>query len=122
LAEDLAPVLALTERMLRRCGYQVLAARDGEEALEMAAKHAGTIDLLVTDIIMRKMSGWLLADRLRAVRPGLRVLFVSGQVDESVDGAMSGEGSAFLPKPYTADELLEQVRVLLESRRAAAAP
>ena len=71
---------------------------------------------------MRKMSGWLLADRMRALRPGLRVLFVSGQVDDAVDDAsVNGDGSAFLPKPYTADELLEQVRILLDTRRAAGA-
>jgi signal transduction histidine kinase/CheY-like chemotaxis protein len=123
LAEDLAPVLALTERMLRRCGYQVLTARNGEEALERAEHYSGAIDLLVTDIIMGKMSGWTLADKLRARRPGLRVLFVSGQVDDSVDGAaMSGEGSAFLPKPYTADELLEQVRLLLDVPLRRSAP
>jgi len=121
LAEDLAPVLGLTQRMLQKCGYQVLTARDGVEALEVAEKHTGPIDLLLTDVIMPKMSGWVLAERMRAARPGLRVLFVSGQVDDGVDSnAIGGEATAFLPKPYTADELLEQVRLLLETpaRRA----
>jgi signal transduction histidine kinase/CheY-like chemotaxis protein len=123
LAEDLAPVLGLTERMLQRYGYQVLTARDGEEAMAAALNHPGPIDLLLTDILMPKMTGWVLAERLRNVRPGLRVLFVSGQVDDAVESAViAGEGTAFLPKPYTADELLEQVRILLESplRRPAA--
>ncbi len=116
LAEDLAPVLGLTERMLQRFGYQVLTARDGEEAMAAALRHQGPIDLLLTDILMPKMSGWVLAERLRNVRPGLRVLFVSGQVDDAVDSAaIGGDGTAFLPKPYTADELLEQVRLLLEN-------
>jgi two-component system, cell cycle sensor histidine kinase and response regulator CckA len=121
LAEDLSPVLSLTQRMLQNCGYQVLTARDGEEAIALAEEHPGVIDLLVTDIIMPRMSGWTLAEKLRAQRPGLRVLFISGQVDEAVNAAALGsEGTAFLPKPYTADELLQQVRVLLESpvRRA----
>jgi signal transduction histidine kinase/CheY-like chemotaxis protein len=117
LAEDLPPVLALTERMLKRCGYHVLTARDGEDALAVAEKHEGPIDLLLTDVIMPRMSGWVLAEKLRSLRPGLPVLFVSGQVDDTVDGnAIGGEGTGFLAKPYTADELLEQVRVLLESR------
>ncbi|HWM88939.1 MAG TPA: ATP-binding protein [Kofleriaceae bacterium] len=116
LAEDLAPVLSLTERMLQRCGYHVLTARDGEEGLAVAQKHPGTIDLLLTDIIMPKMSGWVLAEKLRAQRPGLRVMFVSGQVDDAVDSnVIGGEATAFLPKPYTPDELLEQVRLLLEA-------
>jgi CheY-like chemotaxis protein len=126
LAEDLAPVLSLTQRMLQKYGYRVLAARDGEEALALAVQHPGAIDLLLTDVIMPKMSGWVLAERLRAVRPGLRVLFVSGQVDDAIDGnAIGGDGSAFLPKPYTADDLLEQVRLVLESppqRAACQAP
>jgi signal transduction histidine kinase/ActR/RegA family two-component response regulator len=116
LAEDLAPVLNLTERMLQRFGYTVLTARDGEEAMAVALGHPGQIDLLLTDILMPKMTGWVLAERLRNVRPGLRVLYVSGQVDDAVETAvLAGEGTAFLPKPYTADELLEQVRILLES-------
>jgi signal transduction histidine kinase/ActR/RegA family two-component response regulator len=121
LAEDLPPVLSLTQRMLQNCGYRVLTARDGEEAMTIAEQHGGAIDLLVTDIIMPRMSGWTLAEKLRVLRPGLRVLFMSGQVDEAVNGTPLGDGeSAFLPKPYTADELLQQVRVLLETppRRA----
>jgi signal transduction histidine kinase/CheY-like chemotaxis protein len=116
LAEDLIPVLGLTQRMLQRCGYRVLTARDGEEALAVAHEHAGSIDLLLTDVIMPRMSGWSLAERLRAERPGLRVLFVSGQVDQAADDdSVAGEGTAFMPKPYTADELLEQVRLLIET-------
>ena len=123
LAEDLAPVLGLTQRMLQKCGYKVLTARDGAEALAVAESHSGVIDLLLTDVIMPKMSGWVLAERLRAARPQMKVLFVSGQVDDHIDAAaLAGEGTAFLPKPYTADELLEQVRVLLQTpaRRAPA--
>jgi signal transduction histidine kinase/ActR/RegA family two-component response regulator len=118
VAEDLAPVLSLTQRMLQKCGYRVLTARDGDEALAVAHGFPGAIDLLLTDVIMPKMSGWTLAEKLRAARPGVRVLFVSGQMDDQVDSdAISRDGTAFLPKPYTAEELLDQVRLLLQTPR-----
>jgi CheY-like chemotaxis protein len=123
VAEDLAPVLSLTCRILEQRGYRILAARDGQEALALAEAHAGTIDLLVTDLIMPGMSGRVLAERLREMRPGLPTLFVSGQVEEAdaADGQVfGGAGTAFLPKPFTADDLFEHVRQMIEGGRRGA--
>jgi DNA-binding NtrC family response regulator len=71
-------------------------------------RHAGAIDLVLTDVVMPLMSGVELADRLRAMRPGLRVLFMSGYPDER--GASRTVSITKLPKPFTPDSLLQQVR------------
>ncbi len=107
LAEDERPVRELTRRILTDAGYLVLDAGSGPEALELAARHPGAIDLLLTDVVMPSMSGKQLAQKLAAQRPGLRTLFMSGYFD----GAEKGE--AFLAKPFQRDSLLERVRATL---------
>ena len=116
LVEDNPTVRSALGDYLRDEGFTVIEADSGPEALDKSLDPAAPIDLLLTDVIMPKMSGWVLAERLRAARPQMKVLFVSGQVDDHMDAAaLAGEGTAFLPKPYTADELLEQVRILLQT-------
>jgi CheY-like chemotaxis protein len=101
--------------VLRRCGYRVLEASGGEEAMSMSREHGAAIDLLVTDVVMPQMSGRELADRLRDLRPRMRVLFVSGHTDDSVlRHGVVAEGVAFLQKPVTPDLIARKVRDVLE--------
>jgi PAS domain S-box-containing protein len=114
LAEDDESIRILAERILQNCGYSVLVAGDGREALEMATRHAGPIDLLVTDVVMPHLGGGQLAQRLGAVRPGLKVLFLSGYTDDAVvrHGVLE-QGAAFLHKPFTIAALARKVRETL---------
>jgi CheY-like chemotaxis protein len=117
LVEDLDSVRALSEAVLARRGYRVLAASSGEEALRLAEGHPGTIHLLVTDVVMPRMTGPELSTRLAALRPGIKVLFMSGYTDGAiVEHGLLPPGSEFLQKPATPDALLEKVRKLLGLR------
>ena len=115
LVEDEDMVRGLTRRILAMHGYTVLEARHGADALEVAARHAGPIHLLLTDVVMPQMGGRLLADRLAVTRPQMRVLFMSGYIDDAVTrhGILETE-TAFLPKPFTPDGLARKVREVLD--------
>ncbi|GEJ55423.1 hypothetical protein AMYX_01640 [Anaeromyxobacter diazotrophicus] len=114
VVEDQAEVRRVTSRMLRAEGYQVLEAGGAEAALAAAAAHAGAIDLLVSDVVMPGTSGPALAERLAAVRPALRVLFVSGYAPEVVaHHGLLESGRGVLQKPFTAAALAEKVRAAL---------
>jgi PAS domain S-box-containing protein len=122
VVEDEAGIRALVRKILRRQGYQVLEAPNGPEAIQVCSQHKGTIDLLVTDVMMPQMSGRELAERLTAMRQDLKVLFVSGYTDDAM--LQSGSfplGTAFLQKPFTLGSLLGKVREVLDVRRAASA-
>ena len=115
LAVDDEPSLrAVIRRSLTREGYDVLIAEDGERALALASRHLHEIDLLVTDVIMPGLSGPDLARRLRAERPRLGVLFISGySFDESLPAIDSSDGIDYLAKPFDATTLSAKVRQLL---------
>lgn len=83
LVEDESLLWELAITTLETHGYQVLAARDGEEALRRCEAHAGPIHLLLTDVVLPGMNGRLVADRIAALRPGIRVLFMSGYTDDA---------------------------------------
>ena len=120
LVEDEPAVRDLTRRCLEASGYKVLQASDAEEALEVAGKHAGGLDMLLTDVIMPGASGPDLARQLVAARPDLRVLFVSGYTDQAMASERILEpGAAFLQKPFTPDGLARKVRDVLDRRTAA---
>ena len=110
LAEDEVTVRRLAVRVLRRGGYTVLEAGDGEEALRAARAHAGPIHLLVTDVVMPRLGGRGLASRLREMRPDVPVLYISGYNEEAVQhhGVLDPD-PAFLGKPFTAEQLLTAV-------------
>lgn len=113
LAEDEASVRSSAARRLRSLGYTVLEAADGLEALEVAAAHAGPLHLLITDVIMPRLSGRTLATELRRERPELRVLFTSGYpTDLLTDAALQSE-VAFIGKPYDSVALARRVREVL---------
>jgi CheY-like chemotaxis protein len=102
------------KRILEGRGYFVLAARSGEEALEVAHEFDGVIDGLVADVILSGMTGSELARRLRGMHAELRVLLVSGySVDSLRDHKVLADGASFLPKPFTPDTLLERVAEVL---------
>jgi PAS domain S-box-containing protein len=115
LAEDDEEVREFVRVVLTQQGYRVLVAEDGEEALALAARVEDSIDLLVSDVVMPRMNGRELADRLCQVRPALRVLHMSGYPGDTIDryGDLR-PGAAFLQKPFTADALLKRVRALLD--------
>jgi signal transduction histidine kinase/sensor domain CHASE-containing protein/ActR/RegA family two-component response regulator len=115
LVEDEPRLLDMARTMLERLGYRVLAAASPDAALEAAAEHAGTVDLLVTDVIMPGMDGRELSDQLRALRPGLKTLFISGYPGSIIDthGVLE-PGVRFLPKPFTARGLANAVRQALD--------
>jgi CheY-like chemotaxis protein len=115
LAEDDDGVRALAELILSRYGYTVLPARDGEHALRIADQHAGPIDLLVTDIVMPRMRGTELAERLTRQRPDTGVLYMSGYADGSALGEI--DTAAIVPKPFSEETLARLVRETLAALR-----
>ena len=111
LVEDEEAVRRLAGMVLKAGGYTVLEARDGTEALAMAEAHLDPIRLLITDLIMPNIGGWELARRLRSVRPGLKILLMSGYTEWTLDDHGVSEGDlAFLQKPFTPADLLRKVR------------
>jgi two-component system cell cycle sensor histidine kinase/response regulator CckA len=120
LVEDQEEVRKLVRRMLESRGYHVLAAASGHDALRLTGQHAGTIDLLVTDVVMPGMSGREVALLLAPARPHMKVLYLSGYTDESiVRHGMLEPGIAFLQKPFTAEALARKVREVLDLARNA---
>jgi PAS domain S-box-containing protein len=113
--EDEQSVRELVSEYLAARGYQVLETADGQQALEIAAAHAGKIQLLITDVVMPRLSGRELAARLTAARPDLKVLYISGYTDDSVfrHGVLQG-GMDFLQKPFNLKALAAKIREVLE--------
>ncbi|PKL77013.1 MAG: hybrid sensor histidine kinase/response regulator [Candidatus Melainabacteria bacterium HGW-Melainabacteria-1] len=114
LVEDDASVRALIKLILQEQGYHVLDARRGEEALRLAASYPESIDLLLTDVVMPGIGGRVLADRLKAERPEIRVLFMSGYTDDAVvrHGILHKHVN-FLLKPFMPTALAHKVREVL---------
>ena len=116
VVEDEEEVRALARDVLEMNGYAVLEALDVADATRLAETHPGPIHLLITDVVMPGASGPELARRLRARRPDLRVLCMSGY-PESAEGRVEGEAgwNAWLQKPFTPDVLMRKVRDCLTS-------
>jgi PAS domain S-box-containing protein len=115
LAEDEDAVRAFARRVLERSGYTVLEARSGEEALLMAEQHAGSIHLLLTDVVMPGINGPKLAELLHASRPQVRVLYVTGYTENAVvHRGLLDNDLAFMQKPFTVESLTRRVRRILE--------
>ena len=115
IVEDSPAVANALGRILRSHGYRVLQAGSPRQALELFAERGDEIDLVVSDVIMPEMSGCALVERLRAKRPALRVLFVSGHSDAAISRhGILDKGVAFLRKPFTVESLLATVSRALE--------
>jgi PAS domain S-box-containing protein len=111
LVEDEDSVREVANEILTMNGYKVLQASQGNEALEMSRGHQGTIDLMVTDVVMPLMGGPELAQHLALTRPQMRVLYMSGYTDDAIvhHGVLS-EGTAYLQKPFTATAFARKLR------------
>jgi len=119
LVEDSGPLRELTRDLLRSCGYEVIVAEDGEQAVDIA-EGCDPFDLLITDVVMPGMNGPELARMLQQAHPDTQVLYISGYTDHAVlkNGKLDRD-AAFLQKPYTRHELSRKVRELLNAVPAA---
>jgi two-component system cell cycle sensor histidine kinase/response regulator CckA len=115
VVEDEPTIRALACEMLEARGYQTLCAGSGEEALGLAVRHAGPIQLLLADVVMPGLAGSALAERFAVVRPRARVLFMSGYAGEDLTRrGVADDLRPFLPKPFTQDMLARCVREALD--------
>lgn len=113
LVEDEETVRRLVKRTLEKNGYRVLAASQGDEAIELSAAHKGPIHLLITDVILPKISGRQTAEQITAQRPKTRVLFMSGYTNDAVvQHGILEPGIEFIPKPFSSEVLLRKVHAL----------
>jgi PAS domain S-box-containing protein len=116
VVEDDSKLLKLASSILKRGGYDVLTAGNGAEALQLVEAKPQTIHLLVTDVVMPGMSGRVLSERIRTVRPAIRVLYTSGYTDDAiVHHGVLHAGTNLLEKPYSQKTLLGEVRRVLDS-------
>lgn len=118
LAEDDETVRQLAEKILRQYGYTVLEAKNGEEALQVGARHNGPIHLLLTDVMMTGMNGHELADHLLSTRPELKVVYMSGYMDDTVSRHILEESETnFIQKPFSPNDLMRKVHESLNRSR-----
>ncbi len=114
VVEDAEPLRALTERILRRNGYAVLSAANGEEAQRVCTEHQGPIHVALMDVVMPGMSGRAVSEWIGRFRPATKVVFVSGYTDNAITHhGILEPGLTFLPKPFTPDALLKVIRDVL---------
>lgn len=116
LVEDDEQLRLLSSSVLAHCGYNVLVASTPEEALAICRSASHDIRLLVTDVVMPRMNGRQLAEQVQRIRPGMRVLYISGYTSDAiVHYGVLDPGLWFLPKPYTLSSLIAKVRQVLDS-------
>jgi CheY-like chemotaxis protein len=114
LVEDSGPLRELTKVILTHAGYNVLEAEDGVAALEVSRAYTGPIHLMLTDVVMPRMRGPVLAAQMVNLRPGIAVVFLSGYAEEVLAQTDSLGGHPLVEKPYTANVLLQCIRRVLD--------
>lgn len=118
LVEDEESFLKLSQIYLKRHGYNVLATCSPKNALSITERHNGAIDLLITDIVMPEMNGKDLRDRITALRPDIKVMFMSGYTTEAtVHRRLIEEGVSFIQKPFSMHKFMEMVRSELDKHK-----
>ncbi len=116
VAEDEEEVRQLVRKTLQEKGYTVIAAPHGEEAVQLFNSYNGKIDLILTDVVMPKMSGRELANRIRSAHPDMNILFMSGYTDNAiVNHGILDKETNFIQKPFTPKSLLNKIRTVLEN-------
>lgn len=121
LVEDESAVRSLARRFLEMRGYRVLEASSGPDAIRVSREHTGPIPLMVTDVVMPRMSGRELAFQLAIERPNMKVLYVSGHTEDAiVHHGVLESGIAFLQKPFSQNALVSRVRRMLDGEKSAA--
>ena len=113
LVEDEAPVRAFAARALKLRGYEVCEAETAEDAMEILADRDHRVDLLISDVVMPGMSGPAFATEARKLRPGLRLIFVSGYAEEDFRESLTESDFLFLAKPFTLNQLTTKVKEAL---------
>ena len=117
MVDDEAQVRNLARDILVGAGYRVLEAEDGESALRIAEEHSGAIHVVLTDVMMPGINGKQLGDRLLALYPDIKTIFMSGRAAEVIsDAGVLIPVDAFVAKPFTVERLLNKVRERLEYR------
>jgi len=123
LVEDAEPLGKLARIFLETGGFRVSSAASGNEALEVAARYPGTFDLLLTDVVMPRMNGRVLAEQLLPRQPGMKVLYMSGYTDSFIAGhGVLEAGIHLLHIPFTEETLLRKVREVLDGGKKSAPP
>ncbi|MFZ0447963.1 MAG: response regulator, partial [Desulfatiglandaceae bacterium] len=118
IVEDDYSLRKLAQKSLQPHGYRVLVAENGEDALRISKEHDGTIDLMMTDVVMPKMGGKETAERLQAIHPQMKVIFMSGYTDDAiVHHGVLAPGLNFLQKPFSPKGLARKVREVLEKKQ-----
>jgi DNA-binding NtrC family response regulator len=122
VVDDEPEIRKLVGAMVTQFGYSVLTADSGDHALTVYKNHKSPIDLLITDVVAPGMSGPMLADKLSAIQPDLKVLYISGYDNTHVvQKYVVEKGHALLPKPFTMEELQANITELLKPPRRQAA-
>jgi signal transduction histidine kinase len=114
VVEDEPSIRTLAREMLEAHGYETLEAAGAEEALDLAVRHGGPIHLLLADVVMPGTSGPALAERLATVRPGVRVLLMSGYAGDDLARRGVADDADLIPKPFAAELLVRRVREVLD--------
>ena len=117
LVEDEPAILTMTEAMLKRLGFQVMAVESPKKALALAAESAASIDILLSDIVMPEMDGWQLAEKIAVLHPGICRVLMSGYTEEiaGVSKMVAERGVYFIQKPFTKHELSSKLGMIIMS-------
>jgi two-component system cell cycle sensor histidine kinase/response regulator CckA len=116
LVEDEETVRHLAKKVLSNYGYDVLEAQYGEEAIHIVAESAKSIHLIITDVVMPKMSGIKMVEKLQLMLPKVKILYISGYTEETLgQHGVLAENTSFLQKPFEPEQLIRTVRAILDS-------